>query len=226
MATGLPPPPINDQPGSFTWLEWYRQLRDYIGTSGTLPWQNLNFAGSSLADLETKNHDMLDNVQGGTTGEQYHLTAAQHAAITAGPHNDLSGIQGGTATERYHLSQSEYNAVASSQSGTWVPVFTNLITTFNPNITFTGRYKKVGKIVTFVVQIICTGGAVATATAGSTYHNLPFPAAFDDNCTASNATTNIGVGVGSVNSTTDRCYVPSFNITDETITISGRYEVI
>ena len=35
MAVGLPPPPVNDQPGSFTWMEWYRQLRNYVSTSGS-----------------------------------------------------------------------------------------------------------------------------------------------------------------------------------------------
>ena len=80
MAT-LPPPPINDKPGSFTWLEWYRQLRNYVSTSGSVPWYIINFSGSNLTDIATRLHNNLQGLQGGTSGEQYHLTAAQHAAL-------------------------------------------------------------------------------------------------------------------------------------------------
>ena len=107
MATGLPPPPINDQPGSFTWLEWYRQLRNYISTNGSVPWYVINFAGSNITDIATRDHDQLQNLDGGMAGEHYHLTAAQHAALTAGPHNTLSGLQGGTSGEYYHLTANE-----------------------------------------------------------------------------------------------------------------------
>ena len=84
MAIGLPPPPINDQPGSFTWLEWYRQLRNYISTNGSVPWYVINFAGSNITDIAVRDHDQLQNLDGGTAGEHYHLTAAQHAALGSG----------------------------------------------------------------------------------------------------------------------------------------------
>lgn len=111
MASGLPPPPVNDQPGSFAWLEWYRQLRNYVSTSGSVPWYIINFSGSNLTDLATRLHNNLQGLQGGTSGEQYHLTAAQHAALIAGNHNDLSGLQGGTSTERYHLTATQHNDI-------------------------------------------------------------------------------------------------------------------
>jgi hypothetical protein len=107
MTTGLPPPPINDAPGSFTWLEWYRQLRNYVSTSGSVPWYIINFAGSNITDIATRLHNTLQGLQGGTTGEMYHLTAAQYSALTAGPHNNLSGLQGGTSGEYYHLTSNE-----------------------------------------------------------------------------------------------------------------------
>ena len=109
MAQGLPPPPVNDQPGSFTWLEWYRQLRNYVSTSGSVPWYIINFAGSNITDIAARDHGNLQGLQGGTAGEHYHLTAAQLAGIGVGIHNNLTGIQGGAAGARYHLSQTEYN---------------------------------------------------------------------------------------------------------------------
>ena len=114
MAYTLPPPPINDKPGSFTWLEWYRQLRNYVSTSGSVPWYIINFAGSNITDIANRDHGNLQGLQGGTAGERYHLTAAQYAAIGAGNHNSLAGIQGGTSTERYHINADQYNAISNS----------------------------------------------------------------------------------------------------------------
>lgn len=109
---GLPPPPVNDQMGSFTWLEWYRQLRNYVSTSGSVPWYIINFAGSNLTDIATRNHNQLQGLQGGGAGEMYHLTAAQYAALAAGNHNDLSGLQGGTVSERYHTTFDQNEAIS------------------------------------------------------------------------------------------------------------------
>ena len=105
----LPPPPVNDQPGSFTWMEWYRQLRNYVSTSGSVPWYIINFADSNITDIASRAHNNLQGLQGGTSGEQYHLTAAQYSALAAGPHNNLTGLQGGSSGQYYHLSQTEYN---------------------------------------------------------------------------------------------------------------------
>ena len=81
MAYTLPPPPVNDKPGSFTWLEWYRQLRNYVATSGSVPWYIINFAGSNITDIAKRDHGNLQGLQGGTTGERYHLTADQYNAM-------------------------------------------------------------------------------------------------------------------------------------------------
>lgn len=114
MANILPPPPVNDQPGAWTWLEWYRQLRQYISTSGSVPWYIIDFSGSNITDIAAREHNSLQSIQGGTSGERYHLTAAQHAALSAGAHNALSGIQGGTSTERYHITADQYNAISNA----------------------------------------------------------------------------------------------------------------
>jgi len=78
MASGLPPPPVNDAPGSFTWLEWYRQLRNYVSTSGSVPWYIINFSGSNITDIASRSHNQLQNLQGGSTNERYHLSLSQY----------------------------------------------------------------------------------------------------------------------------------------------------
>jgi len=71
----LPPAPINvSDNSSFVWLEWYRKLRDYLNTSGNVPWAVVNKAGSNLNELSTRNHDVLQSLQGGSVGAYYHLT--------------------------------------------------------------------------------------------------------------------------------------------------------
>lgn len=106
MAT---PPPIQDPMNSQRWLEWFRLISIEINEISVVTWGNINFTGSNITDIVSRQHNNLQLMQGGTSGEYYHLTAAQHAALTAGPHNSLSGLQGGTATEYYHLTQTEYN---------------------------------------------------------------------------------------------------------------------
>ena len=82
MANILPPPPVNDQMGSFSWLEWYRQLRNYVATSGSVPWYIINFAGSNITDIASRSHQQLQQLQGGTSGEMYHMTGLQHSAMS------------------------------------------------------------------------------------------------------------------------------------------------
>lgn len=111
MAQLLPPPPINDQPGSFSWLEWYRQLRTFVTTSGSVPWYIIDFTGSDLTDLAIRNHNQLQSLQGGAANEYYHLTAAEYSGLSAPVHNDTTGKQGGTVGEYYHLTSTEYSAL-------------------------------------------------------------------------------------------------------------------
>lgn len=142
MAT-LPPPPVNDKPGSFAWLEWYRQLRNYVSTSGSVPWYIINFSGSNITDLASRSHRDLQGIQGGAAGEEYHLTAAQSASL----------IGGSDSTQHYHLADRDRAnhtgtqsaatitglGTASSQSGLSVTITTAKLTTSGSNgsMTFT-----------------------------------------------------------------------------------------
>lgn len=192
---GLPPPPINDQPGSFTWLEWYRQLRSYISTNGSVPWYVINFAGSNITDIATRNHDSMQSIQGGTAGEHYHLTAAELSTIAS-----VNGTWTPTFTSL---------TVVNGTGGA----------------TYSGRYSKMGRTVFYTVKIVCTGTATTTSTAGTTYCDLPIAATQDDTVDVANATTRLAVGSGYLDSTNDRCYPSAWTATGNTIIISGKYEV-
>jgi hypothetical protein len=83
---GLPPPPTRADNGDFAWVAWYNQLYTLLSTTGSVAWTQINKSGSSIADLQNHSHDLLSSLQGGTTGEYYHMTAAEHATIVA---NDI-----------------------------------------------------------------------------------------------------------------------------------------
>ena len=82
MPFKVPPPPVKDkQLDSDQWGHWFDVVRANI--SNQSKFSALDFTGSNLTSIVTRNH------------------------------NDLTALQGGTATQRYHLSLAEYNAVVS-----------------------------------------------------------------------------------------------------------------
>jgi len=87
---GLPPPPTRAGAGDFAWTAWYNQLYTLLNTQGSVSWNLVNKAGSSIADLQNKNHGLLTNILG--TG-QYHISAAEATNVTA-----LPNISGNAAT--------------------------------------------------------------------------------------------------------------------------------
>lgn len=91
---GLPPPPTSDATGSYAWLEWFRQLRNYISTAGSVPWSIINFAGSTLNSIASRSHQVLQALQGGSTGEYYHLTNTKYLELT----NGVTTVTAATAT--------------------------------------------------------------------------------------------------------------------------------
>ena len=57
MHKSLPPPPIRDSPTSRSWLGpdgWYARLQARVSDAGQILWDQLDFTGSNLADLETE----------------------------------------------------------------------------------------------------------------------------------------------------------------------------
>ena len=78
MALGLPPPPTRADSGDFAWTAWYNSLYTLLSETGSVSWALIDKSGSSIADLQNKNHNLLTAMQGGTTNEYYHLTSAEY----------------------------------------------------------------------------------------------------------------------------------------------------
>ncbi len=70
MAQVIPPIPYDRPQQSFEWLDWYTKLINLVN-SGAFP------------------HNSLTGLQGGTTGEYYHLTQTQQTDLTDGGFSTL-----------------------------------------------------------------------------------------------------------------------------------------
>jgi hypothetical protein len=68
MANKLPPLPVGVAPGSGYWNDWYEKLRTLINSI-----------------VEGLSHNLLTGIQGGASGQYYHLTSAEYAAVTSAP---------------------------------------------------------------------------------------------------------------------------------------------
>ena len=91
MASGMkvPPPPLTTQDKS-VWASWYIAIKDAINKLTTsLKWTLLDFTGSNITDIAAKSHQNLDNLQGGSSTERYHLTSAQLTGLTGGGNTTL-----------------------------------------------------------------------------------------------------------------------------------------
>jgi hypothetical protein len=80
MAQLIPPIPKELlTPDSYIWRDWFNNLRNILvgAIEGTVAWAAINFTGSNITDLVSRRHSDLQNLQGGTAGQYYHLTATQ-----------------------------------------------------------------------------------------------------------------------------------------------------
>ena len=78
----LPNAPIHDTEFSYQWREWLRRTHVRVTGAAQILWSQLDMTGSNLIDILTRRHRDLQDLQGGTADEYYHLTSAQHTEAT------------------------------------------------------------------------------------------------------------------------------------------------
>lgn len=115
----LPPTPVGVPPGHNYWNDWYEKLRTLINET-TVAFTSLDFTGSNLTSIATRNHNDLQSIQGGVAGQYNHLTNAELAAL---------------------------NALPTFASGTYTPTLTN-ITNVAASANSAAQYLRVGSMVT------------------------------------------------------------------------------
>lgn len=79
----LPPAPVNTPFQSYAWYDWYQKVRYVINNLETLNWSNINFAGSKLTDIQTRNHNDLQNLEGGEPAfnRYYHVSFGEYTLL-------------------------------------------------------------------------------------------------------------------------------------------------
>jgi hypothetical protein len=119
MKNPVPPlsNPITDQPVGLTWSAYFTNLKLFI--------DNL------ASNIAIRIHNDLEQLQGGTTTERYHLDQTQYTAVGHLPtfngdstqyvnglgvlavpsHANLGSLQGGAAGEYYHVNLINYNKI-------------------------------------------------------------------------------------------------------------------
>ena len=85
MATQLPPIPNNPITDVFVWRDWFYKVSQSLIAQASTNFVNLNFSGSNLQSIETRQHNALQAIQGGQGGQYYHLTYAEYTNVTALP---------------------------------------------------------------------------------------------------------------------------------------------
>jgi hypothetical protein len=108
MAVQLPPIPNNPVTDVFVWRDWFFKVSQLLVQQASIAWTSLDFTGSNLQDIQTRQHNALQSIQGGIASQFYHLTAAEYATVQAFPTLPLSIANGGTgattaATARTNL---------------------------------------------------------------------------------------------------------------------------
>lgn len=85
MAVQLPPIPNNPITDVFVWRDWFFKVAQQLTQAASISWNTINFTGSNITDIATRQHGSLQGLQGGTGGQYYHLTQAEHALIAVLP---------------------------------------------------------------------------------------------------------------------------------------------
>lgn len=64
--------------------DWMFRLWKRINSTGGFLWSLIDFTGSKITDIQSRNHNDLQNIAGGASNDYSHLTAAQNTALTTG----------------------------------------------------------------------------------------------------------------------------------------------
>ena len=106
------------------------------------------------------------------------------------------------------------------EEGTWTPTFTNLTVVGTP--TYTGKYTRIGRMVSFTLRIQSTTST--SSSAGATYFNQPI-AQFSNRgtLTAANGNATASYGVGLI-ADDGNCYLPTW-VAIADVSVSGFYFV-
>jgi hypothetical protein len=144
----LPPYPIGVPPGHSYINDWYERLRLLLND---LP-----------ANIE---HNDLQGIQGGSSGDYYHLTNTERTDLTDG--GDSAGHYHAADRARANHTGTQTMATISDlpvlASGTYTPTLTN-IANLDASTAYQAQYLRVGSVVTVSGRVDIDPTTTATST--------------------------------------------------------------
>ena len=206
MAQSLPPIPNNPITDTFVWRDWFFKVSQLLVQQASIAWTSLDFTGSNLLDIQTRQHNALQAVQGGLSGQYYHLTSAQYTTVATLPtfgtmatqNANAVNITGGTITGVPGLGMTYPGAgIANSTGSAWGTsygttgtgsVVLNDSPTITTALTVTGQLNLTGAA--SGTQNIATGQSSGSLNIGATNGT----AAINLGRSTDNQTINIGTG--------------------------------
>lgn len=85
MAIQLPPIPNNPVTDTFVWRDWFFKVGNALVQQAGISWTTIDFTGSNLLNIQTRQHNALQAIQGGNSGQYYHLTQTQYNTVATLP---------------------------------------------------------------------------------------------------------------------------------------------
>lgn len=177
MSIQIPPPP---PPGagfeSNQWQTWLLKLYQQQVIPSTVTWGNIDFTGSNITSIQTRQHNSLQSLQGGASGDYYHLTSSQVTDVlgngigtvtTIGVVNGSQNISRSQLTPRVLTLTGALTANAtlvfdSSAVGDWI-VVNNTTGAFTTTISSGGGGPSVVVTQTKTAHIYSTGAGIYRA---------------------------------------------------------------
>ena len=144
MAVKLPPIPNNPITDVFVWRDWFYKVSQLLVQQASIAWSSIDFTGSNLQDIQTRQHNALQNIQGGIASQYYHLSLAQYNSVAALPSfpipfNQVTTTYGSFSNTADQLASADNTATVVALNTTDVANNTSLASN-QITISTTGKY--------------------------------------------------------------------------------------
>lgn len=126
MAVQLPPIPNNPITDVFVWRDWFFKVSQLLVQQASIAWTSIDFTSSNLQDIQTRQHNALQSIQGGIASQYYHLTAAEYATVQAFPTIPLTIVNGGTGATTASGARTNLGVTATGSDTTYAYRANNL----------------------------------------------------------------------------------------------------
>lgn len=228
MANNLPPLNYKEfQKLPYTAQEYLRILRSIVvgSISGSVPWASVNKSGSNLNEIVSRDHADLQNMQGGSVGQRYHLTSAQQTDVTTIPTITTNVA---TLTTNVSTLTTTVAALPVFASGTYTPTLFN-VANVAASTAYQCQYIRQGAIVTVSGKV-----DIDPTAAASTQLGISLPVASNlgaqEDCAGTAAASGIAGMVAAIrgdaaNNRAELVYV-AVDLTNQPMYFTFTYEII